>query len=110
METIIVTAFNTLNGSSGVLSFLISMSALTFGAWLYFRKTKIEEVTSVGTLQQKQITSLLEQIQFLAEELTKARSQIAEIHEQNVHLMQQVRESNHRIQELERLLDINRSL
>jgi peptidoglycan hydrolase CwlO-like protein len=110
METIIVTAFNTLNGSSGVLSFLISMSTLIFGGWLYFRKTNIEEVTSVGTLQQKQITSLLEQIQFLAEELTKARTQIAEIHEQNVHLMQQVRESNHRIQELERLLEINRNI
>jgi septal ring factor EnvC (AmiA/AmiB activator) len=110
METIIVTAFNTLNGSSGFLSFLVSVSTLAFGAWLYFRKTNIEEITSIGTLQQKQITSLLEQIQFLAEELSKARNQIAEIHEQNVHLMQQVRESNHRIQELERLLDINRSI
>jgi hypothetical protein len=51
----------------------------------------------------------LEQVAFLSEELTKARKQLAEIHEQNIKLMEEVRESNKRIQELERMLEHNRS-
>lgn len=108
METIIVALLKMVEGSSGLAGIFISVSALITGGWLFFRKTNIEEVTSVGTLQQKQITSLLEQIQFLSEELTKARHQLAEIHEQNVNLMQQVRDSNQRMQELERLIESNK--
>ena len=108
METIIVALLKMVEGSSGLAGIFISVSSLIIGGWLFFRKTNIEEVTSVGTLQQKQITSLLEQIQFLSEELTKARHQLAEIHEQNVNLMQQVRDSNQRMQELERLMESNK--
>ena len=107
MEQLIITAFNLLHGSSGA-SFLISLIALILGAWLYFRKTNIDSVTSVGALQQNQIKSLLEQIEFLSTELAKARKQLAEIHEQNVHLMEQIRDSNNRIQELEVLLGYNK--
>lgn len=108
MEAILLQSFKVLDGSSGLAGIFISLSALIIGGWLFFRKTNIEEVTSVGTLQQKQITSLLEQIQFLSEELTKARTQLAEIHEQNVNLMQQVRDSNLKMQELERLIESNK--
>lgn len=103
MEQLLITIFNNMSSSGGV-SFLISLIALILGGWLYFRKTNIDQVTSVGSLQQKQISSLLEQIEFLSTELAKARSQLAEIHEQNIHLMEQIRESNKRIQELEVLL------
>lgn len=103
MEQLLITVFNSLHGS-GRASFLISLIALILGAWLYFRKTNVEQITGVGSLQQKQITSLMEQIGFLSAELTKARTQLSEIHEQNIHLMLQVRESNKRIQELEVLL------
>ena len=107
MEQLLITVFNSLNASSGA-SFLISFVALVAGGWLYFRKTNIDQVTSVGSLQQAQIKSLLEQIEFLSTELAKARSQLAEIHEQNVHLMEQIRDSNKRIQELEILLGHNK--
>lgn len=105
---IIVAALNLLSSSGGA-SFLISLAAIIVGAFLYFKKTNIENITSVGSLQQTQIKGLLEQIEFLSEELTKARKQLAEIHEQNIHLMEQIRESNRRIQELENMLNINRS-
>lgn len=107
MEQLLITVFNSMSGSSGA-SFLISFAALAIGGWLYFRKTNIDQVTSVGSLQQAQIKSLLEQIEFLSTELAKARSQLAEIHEQNTHLMEQIRDSNKRIQELETLLGHNK--
>lgn len=103
METIIVAIIGLINNGSAV-SAAFGIAALVFGGYLFFRKTNIAEVTSVGTLQQQQITSLLTQIEFLSTELAKARTQLAEIHEQNIHLMEQVRESNKRIQELEQLL------
>jgi predicted nucleic acid-binding Zn-ribbon protein len=105
---IIVAALGLLESSSGV-SFLISIAALIGGGILYFRKTNIEEITSIGTLQQTNLKGMLEQISFLSEELIKARKQLAEIHEQNIQLMEKVRESNRRIQELEKMLDHNRS-
>ena len=105
---VIVAALSLLESSSGV-SFLISIAALIGGGILYFRKTNIEEITSIGTLQQTNIKGMLEQVAFLSEELTKARKQLAEIHEQNIKLMEEVRESNKRIQELERMLEHNRS-
>lgn len=72
MEQVLITVFNSLNGSSGA-SFLISFTALILGGWLYFRKTNIDQVTSVGSLQQAQIKSLLEQIEFLSTELVEAK-------------------------------------
>ena len=72
---------------------------------MFAKKTNIEEVTSVGTLQHQQIDGLMGQVRFLSEELTKAREQLTEIHVQNIKLMQQVRESNLRIQELEDLVN-----
>jgi chaperonin cofactor prefoldin len=41
----------------------------------------------------------------LSAELSKARDQLSQIHEQNVKLMHQIRDSNSRIQELEDLLN-----
>lgn len=103
MEPLFTAFFTALNDSSGV-SFVISFIALILGGWLYFRRTNIDQFTSVGSLQQAQIKSLLDQISFLSEELTKARSQLSEIHTQNIKLMEQIRESNKRIQELEIIL------
>lgn len=108
METVIVQALKMTDGTAGIPGLIISLTALLIGGWLFFRKTNIQEVTSIGDLQQKQISSLLTQIEFLSEELSKARQQLAEIHEQNVNLMQQVRDSNHRMQELERLIESNK--
>lgn len=104
METLI-TSIATLNsGSTNTVSIAISLIALLSGAWFYFKKTKIEEYTSVGTLQHQQIESLMAQVKLLSEELSKARVQLSDIHEQNIKLMQQIRDSNSRIQELEDLL------
>lgn len=104
MEQFLISAFGGLQGS-GIISFLISFIALVIGGLLFFRKINIEQITSVGSLQQNQIKGLIEQIDFLSTELTKARTQIAEIHQQNIKLMEHIRDSNKRIQELENLLN-----
>lgn len=77
---------------------------LVGGVYFYFKKTKIDEYTSAGTVQHQQIESLMDQVRLLSEELSKARMQLSEIHSQNIKLMVQIRESNLRIQELEDII------
>ena len=104
MEGIISAAFGSLNGLPSYLSVAVSITILFFAGFLYMKKTNIEEVTSVGTVQHQQIEGLMKQVELLSEELTKARNQLTAIHEQNMKLMVQVRESNIRIQELETII------
>ena len=87
--------------SGGFISAAMSIVALISGIIFYFKKTNIEEISSVGTLQHHQIESLLSQVTMLSKELALAREQLSEIHNQNMKLMQQIRDSNLRIQELE---------
>jgi TolA-binding protein len=105
MEGIITAALSGLGGLPSFVAGSISVAILLFGGILFAKKTNIEEVTSVGTLQHQQIDGLMGQVRFLSEELMKAREQLTEIHVQNIKLMQQVRESNLRIQELEDLVN-----
>lgn len=101
MEEIILAAFGVITKTNGPWGFVISLIILGVGALLFFKKTNIQEITSVGTIQHQQIEGLMQQVTLLSEELSKARKQLSDIHEQNVVLMQQVRDSNKRIQELE---------
>lgn len=94
-------AFNIVGKTDGPWSLILSLIILGAGAFLWMRKTNIQEVTSVGTLQHQQIEGLMQQVKMMSEELTKARAQLSEIHEQNGLLMKQIRDSNKRIQELE---------
>ena len=105
MEGIITAALSGLGGLPSFVAGSISVDILLFGGILFAKKTNIEEVTSVGTLQHQQIDGVMGQVRFLSEELMKAREQLTEIHVQNIKLMQQVRESNLRIQELEDLVN-----
>jgi uncharacterized protein involved in exopolysaccharide biosynthesis len=73
--------------------------------WISWKKLDVEGATSLSTMHNNQIKSLLEQIELLSKELKEAREQLHAIHEQNVLLMEQVRASNRRIGELELLLD-----
>lgn len=108
MESIFIYIITALAADSGIASVILSFLALIGGAIFYFKKTKIDEYTSVGTVQHQQIDSLLEEVKLLSEELSKARQQLSEIHEQNVKLMVQIRESNLRIQELEDIIHANK--
>lgn len=108
METIITAIITSLLSGSGSFSIFLSISALIIGGVLYFRKTNIAEVTSVGELQQKQIEGLLDQVKLLSDELAKARKQLTEIHNLNIQLMENVRENHKQIQELEKALEANK--
>lgn len=84
-----------------IVSVIMGIITLGIGVYVFFRKTNIEEYTSKNTIQVDQTKSLLEQIHFLSEELTKARHQLTEIHNQNLELMERLRQANQRIQHLE---------
>ena len=108
MEGIITAALSGLGGLPSFVAGSISVAILLFGGILFAKKTNIEEVTSVGTIQHQQIETLLNQVKFLSDELSKARDQISAIHEQNLRLMHQVRESSLKIQELEDVINRDR--
>lgn len=86
-------------------SVILSFIAIGIAFFLQRKKINIEETTSISSNQQKQIDSLMSQIQLLSDELEKTRQQLSELHNQNIELMKQLREANHRIGELEMLLD-----
>ncbi len=88
-----------------VVSVSLSVIALFFATWLKFRKVDIEEKTSVTSSQAKQVESLMAQIDQLSTQLLKTREQLDQLHEQNIHLMEELRNANKRITELESLLD-----
>lgn len=90
-------------------SFVISFVAIAIAFFLQSKKINIEETTSISSTQQKQIDSLMSQIKLLSEELEKTRQQLSELHNQNIELMKQLREANHRIGELEMMLDKHKS-
>jgi peptidoglycan hydrolase CwlO-like protein len=100
-----ITTENIIGNTPIVLSSFTSLLALAIASWLKFRKVDIEEKTSVGSSQAKQVELLMAQIDMLSEELTKTRKQLSELHEQNVQLMEELRSANRRIGELEILLD-----
>ncbi len=102
----IITSFLSLaKGLPASASVLLSFVAIGIAFFLQRKKINIEETTSISTTQQKQIDSLMTQIELLSDELEKTRQQLTELHNQNIELMKQLREANHRISELEMLLD-----
>ena len=107
MGEIITAVLAQVGNISSAVAAIIAIAILVFAGVLYVKKTNIDEVTSVGTVQHQQIDALLDQVKFLSEELSKARDQISAIHEQNLRLMQQVRESSLKIQELEDVIHRN---
>lgn len=111
MEPLILAAFSAINGgANSAATIAIAGVILIVGLYLLFRKTEIAEVTSAGALHTQQIQSLMDQVKLLSGELSLARVQLKEIHEQNLMLMQQVRDSSKRIQELEDLLSKKKPL
>jgi len=81
-----------------------AISALLAG-WMYFKRVNIEERTSTTNIQKMQVTSLIEQIEMLSADLTLARQQIRQLHDQNMQLMIDLRAANQRIAAMEAALD-----
>ena len=90
-----------------IASVIMGIISLAIGAYVFNRKTNLEEYTSRNLIHIDQTKSLLQQIEFLSEELTKARDQLTEIHRQNVELMEKLRQANKRIQDLELFIAVN---
>jgi TolA-binding protein len=86
------------------ISVIFSLIALAITGFLHFRKVNIEDKTSSSSVHERQVKSLIDQIDQLSEDLKEARKQLQEIHNQNIELMKQLRNANHRIAELEIVL------
>lgn len=89
---------------NGVAGLLISVAAILAVAWGSYRRVDVDARTSNSMVHERQIDSLISQIDLLSKELTLARNQLTEIHEQNINLMSHLRLANHRITELEVML------
>ena len=83
------------------VSIALSGLAIVIVGWAHFRKVDMAAKTSTSSIENQQIETLMKQIKLLIDELTQARHQLAEIHNQNIHLMEQLRSANQRISELE---------
>ena len=88
----------------------LAILALIVAVYLFIKKSDLEEIISNNAIQTIQVKTLLDQVHFLSDELDKARRQLDEIHQQNIHLMEQLRESNRKIQELELFIAVNLNL
>ena len=86
------------------LSFIVSLGILILGVWLKIKKTDVEEKKNQSDIQIAQVESLMQQIKLLSDELDRTRKQLSDLHIQNLELMEQLREANKRIGELERAL------
>jgi uncharacterized coiled-coil protein SlyX len=93
-----------INNAPTIVSGVSSVLAILLATWLKMRNVNVEEKTSAGSFQVKQIETLMSQIVMLSDELTKTRTQLSAMHEQNLKLMEELREANHRIGELEKML------
>lgn len=93
-----------LKDTPSFISVIMSTVAI-FLLFLYHKKkNEIEERSLEETSHKHQIEVLMQEINLLSSELTQARAQLAEIHEQNIKLMEQLRKANMRINELEIIL------
>ncbi len=95
---------NTLQHLPASLSFIVSLGILILGVWLKIKKTDVEEKKNQSDIQIAQVESLMQQIKLLSDELDRTRKQLSDLHIQNLELMEQLREANKRIDELERAL------
>lgn len=95
---------NTLQHLPASLSFIVSLGILILGVWLKIKKTDVEEKKNQSDIQIAQVESLMQQIKLLSDELDRTRKQLSDLHIQNLELMEQLREANKRIGELERAL------
>jgi predicted nucleic acid-binding Zn-ribbon protein len=74
----------------GYATLILGVLALGFALLIRIRKLDLDEITSIGTLQSNQLQSLQQLVATLTEELTRARDQLTEIHEQNMQLKTKV--------------------
>lgn len=90
-----------------VISVAIAIITALVVIWLKVREVNITDKTTVGTVQYQQVESLMAQITMLSNELERTRSQLSDLHDQNVELMKELRKANYRITELEKLIEIS---
>lgn len=78
--------------------------ALLVTAILQWRKVNILERTSESSTHKDTMELLMQQISVLGEQLNSTREQLNELHDRNIDLMNQLREANSKIAELETIL------
>jgi hypothetical protein len=76
----------------GYAPLILGAIALGFSVLLHFRKMDLDQITSIGNMQSSQLASLQILVRNLTEDLMAARTQLTEIHDQNLQLKEKVAE------------------
>lgn len=83
------------------LNLFLSLIVLAVSLWLAVKKTDVLGKKSENEIQVARVESLMQQIRLLSDELDKTRNQLSFFHKENIELMNQLREANKRISDLE---------
>ncbi len=83
------------------INMFTSILVVILAGWFKWKTVKNEEKEADADSHSKQIESLIDQIQLLSSELDKARTQLSELHAQNISLMGELRTANKKIADLE---------
>jgi len=83
----------------------VTLLAIIATLWIKYKKVVSEEKETDNSIRNVQVESLVQQITLLSSELEKTRTQLKELHDQNLELMTELRNANKRIGELEVALD-----
>jgi len=86
-----------LKGQPAAFTLTVGFVFAVFALYLHSRKVDIADVTSIGATLSAQLKAQSELVQSLSK-------QVAELHEQNVGLMGELRKANKKIDELETML------
>lgn len=85
----------------GSLNLFLSLIVLAISLWLNIKKTSVLGEKTESEIQTAQVENLMQHIKLLSDELDKTRKQLSNLHKENIELMNQLREANKRISELE---------
>lgn len=78
--------------------------ALATAAFFQWKKLQLQERSSDSSAHHETMELLMKQIEILGKQLESTREQLNELHDRNVDLMNQLREANGKIAELELIL------
>lgn len=89
--------FAALKDAPAAVTLTVAFVVAVFAMFLYSRKINIEDVTSIGK-------TLSNQLETQAKLVSSLSTQITELHAQNIHLMEELRKANVKIDELENII------
>lgn len=89
--------FAALKEAPAAVTLTVAFVSAVFAMFMYSKKINIEDVTSIGKTLSVQLSNQAKLVASLS-------AQTAELHAQNIHLMEELRKANSKIDELEGII------